>query len=224
MEINWSILFALETVGTIAFASSGAMVAFKKNLDLLRVIVLGVTTAVGGGMIRDIIIGRIPPSLFVNPVYVVMALVTVILLFLVIRFHNYLMTGKNREAYDRIMNLFDAVGLGAFTVVGIDTAVNAGFGDYHFLAAFLGVITGVGGGILRDIMADQTPYVLCKHVYACASIAGALLYIALPDVIPADAAMVICSAVVVAIRLLAAKYRWNLPTATGKPYKGDDSL
>ncbi len=222
MEIHWSILFALETVGTIAFASSGAMVAIHKNLDLLGVIVLGVTTAVGGGMIRDIIIGRIPPSLFVNPIYVLMALATVIVLFLIIRFHNYLMTGTYLQVYDRIMNLFDAVGLGAFTVVGIDTAVNSGFGSYHFLAAFLGVITGVGGGILRDIMAAQTPYVLCKHVYACASIAGALLYIALLGRISDDAAMILCSAVVVAIRLLAARYRWNLPTATGKPYKGDD--
>lgn len=222
MEIHWSILFALEAVGTVAFASSGAMTAIDKNLDLLGIIVLGVTTAVGGGMIRDIIIGKVPPSLFVNPIYVLMALVTVLLLFAVIRFHSYLMSGFYRQTYDKIMNLFDAVGLGAFTVVGIDTAVSAGFGDYRFLAVFLGVITGVGGGILRDIMADQTPYVLCKHVYACASIAGALLYIALMDLIPADAAMVICSAVVVLIRLLAAKYRWNLPRATGKHDKGDD--
>ena len=145
MEIHWSILFALEAVGTVAFASSGAMTAIDKNLDLLGVIVLGVTTAVGGGMIRDIIIGKVPPSLFVNPIYVLMALVTVLLLFAVIRFHSYLMSGFYRQTYDKIMNLFDAVGLGAFTVVGIDTAVSAGFGGYRFLAVFLGVITGVGG-------------------------------------------------------------------------------
>ena len=86
------------------------------------------------------------------------------------------------------MNIFDAIGLGAFTVVGIDTAVTAGYGDYQFLLIFLGVITGVGGGILRDIMAGQTPYVLRKHVYACASIAGALLYVFLIDRIHPDAA------------------------------------
>ena len=70
------------------------------------------------------------------------------------------------------MNIFDAVGLAAFTVTGIDTAVLAGYGDYHFLSVFLGVLTGVGGGVLRDIMAGQTPYILRKHVYASASIAG----------------------------------------------------
>lgn len=83
MEIHWTMLFALESAGTIAFASSGAMVAIEKNLDLLGIIVLGVITAVGGGMIRDITIGNIPPSLFRNPVYVWMSLITVLLLFLV---------------------------------------------------------------------------------------------------------------------------------------------
>ena len=223
MEIHWTILFALETVGTIAFASSGAMVAIERNLDLLGIIVLGVTTAVGGGMIRDIIIGNIPPALFQNPVYVWMALITVLILFAVIRFHPYILGGEFRENYEKIMNIFDAVGLGAFTVVGINTAVNAGYGNYHFLAAFLGVVTGVGGGVLRDIMADQTPYILRKHVYACASIIGAVCYILILDKIPADWAMVSCSLIVVVIRLLATKYRWNLPTATGKHNKGDES-
>ncbi len=222
MEIHVSILFALEVVGTIAFASSGAMVAIDKNLDLLGVIVLGVTTAVGGGMIRDIIIGNIPPNLFLNPIYVLMALITVIILFFLIRFHSYLLSGKHRILYDKVMNLFDAIGLGAFTVVGVDTAIQAGFGDYRFLSAFLGVITGVGGGILRDIMANQTPYILCKHVYASASIIGALLYIALPDYFPPRASMIICSAVVVTIRLLAAKYRWNLPKAAKHQPKKED--
>lgn len=146
MEIHWTMLFALEAAGTIAFASSGAMVAIEKNLDLLGIIVLGVITAVGGGMIRDITIGNIPPSLFRNPVYVWMSLITVLLLFLVIRFHPRIMEGRYRSTYEKVMNIFDAVGLGAFTVVGINTAIEAGYGDYRFLAAFLGVVTGVGGG------------------------------------------------------------------------------
>ena len=140
MEIHWTMLFALEAAGTIAFASSGAMVAIEKNLDLLGIIVLGVITAVGGGMIRDITIGNIPPSLFRNPVYVWMSLITVLLLFLVIRFHPRIMEGRYRSTYEKVMNIFDAVGLGAFTVVGINTAIEAGYGDYRFLAAFLGDI------------------------------------------------------------------------------------
>lgn len=216
MEIHWSILFVLETVGTIAFASSGAMIAIERNLDLLGIIVLGVITAVGGGMIRDLTIGNIPPALFRNPVYVWMALITVLILFTVIRFHPFILSGAFRNNYEKIMNIFDAIGLGAFTVVGIDTAVNAGYGDYHFLAAFLGVVTGVGGGILRDIMANQTPFILKKHVYACASIIGAICYILIMDKVSYNLSMIICSLIVVLIRLLATKYRWNLPTAVKK--------
>ena len=113
------------------------------------------------------------------------------------------------------MNIFDAIGLGAFTVVGIDTAVLSGYGDYDFLVIFLGVITGVGGGILRDIMAGQTPYVLRKHIYACASIAGALLYAGLMDIINGNLAMLTGACTVILIRLLATHFCWNLPTATG---------
>ena len=216
MEIHWSILFVLETVGTIAFASSGAMIAIERNLDLLGIIVLGVITAVGGGMIRDLTIGNIPPALFRNPIYVWMALITVLILFTVIRFHPFILSGAFRNNYEKIMNIFDAIGLGAFTVVGIDTAVNAGYGEYHFLAAFLGVVTGVGGGILRDIMANQTPFNLKKHVYACASIIGAICYILIMDKVSYNLSMIICSLIVVLIRLLATKYRWNLPTAVKK--------
>jgi uncharacterized membrane protein YeiH len=111
------------------------------------------------------------------------------------------------------MNLMDAVGLGAFTVVGIDTAISAGLGEYQFLMVFLGVITGVGGGILRDIMAGQTPAVLKKHIYACASLAGAFCYVGLIPVMDNDAAMTVSAILVVVIRVLARKYRWNLPRA-----------
>lgn len=216
MKIELSLLFFVEAVGTIAFASSGAMVAIKKQLDLLGVIVLGVTTAVGGGMLRDIIIGNVPPALFKDPIYVLLAFITVMLLFITVRMNQKFISGRYMETFEKVMNIFDAIGLGAFTVVGIDTAVLAGYGDYHFLIVFLGVITGVGGGILRDIMAGQTPYVLKKHIYACASIAGALLYAGLMNHINEDIAMLAGAAAVIVIRLLATRFCWNLPTAVKK--------
>ncbi|MDR2024564.1 MAG: trimeric intracellular cation channel family protein [Hungatella sp.] len=214
MKIDFSLFFFIEVVGTIAFASSGAMVAIKKRLDLLGVIVLGVTTAVGGGMLRDIIIGNVPPALFKDPIYVLLAFITVMLLFIIVRLNQKILDGRSLETYEKVMNIFDAIGLGAFTVVGIDTAVLSGYGDYHFLIIFLGVITGVGGGILRDIMAGQTPYVLRKHIYACASIAGALLYAWLMNCIDGNIAMLAGACSVVLIRLLATRFCWNLPTAT----------
>lgn len=216
MDNQISIFLIIEVIGTIAFASSGAMVAIKKELDLLGVIVLGVTTAVGGGMLRDIILGNVPPGLFTKPVYVITAFLTVMALFMVVRLNQKILESRYITAYEKMMNIFDAVGLAAFTVTGIDTAVLAGYEDYHFLSVFLGVLTGVGGGLLRDIMAGQTPYILRKHVYASASIAGAICYVFLADWMTGDVSMIISAILVILIRLLATRYCWNLPTATKK--------
>ena len=213
MESNISIFFIIEIIGTVAFASSGALVAIKQRLDLLGVVVLGVTTAVGGGMLRDIILGIVPPSLFMNPVYVYTAFLTAMVLFILVWLNQQILESRYISAYEKMMNLFDAIGLGAFTVTGINTAGTAGYGEYHFLSIFLGVLTGVGGGILRDMLAGQSPYILRKHVYASASIAGAVCYVCLNGWLSRDASMILSAILVVLIRLLATRYDWNLPTA-----------
>lgn len=211
MELQSNVIFFVEIIGTVAFASSGAMVAVRKKLDLFGIIVLGVITAVGGGMLRDLMIGNIPPNMFRNPVYIFAAFLTVMILFVLFRLRPSLLSGRYIEQYEKIMNILDAIGLGAFTVTGIDTGVEAGYGSYHFLIIFLGVITGIGGGILRDIMAGETPYVLKKHIYACASIAGACLYTLFLEYTRSDLAMVVSALLVIAIRMLASHYRWDLP-------------
>ena len=108
----------------------------------------------------------------------------------------------------------DTVGLGIFTVVGIQTASRHVTDDNAFFFLFIGVLTGVGGGVLRDIMAGQTPYILKKHVYACASLAGALFYVYLSDFLGESISMVAAAFLVVLIRLLATRYCWDLPKAT----------
>ena len=164
-------------------------------------------------MISDIIIGIHPPALFVDPIYVIAAFVSVMVLFVAVKYFYHSADILESPMYEAVLNLLDAIGLGAFTVVGIDTAVGAGFGDYKFLMIFLGVITGVGGGILRDMMAGQTPAVLRKHVYACASIAGAVCYVVLMNYIGEGGAMVVSAILVTVIRVLARHYKWNLPRA-----------
>lgn len=201
----------MELIGTTAFSCSGAMTAIRKRLDLLGIVVLGVITAVGGGMIRDVLIGVHPPTLFIKPIYVTMAVVSAILMFLAMKSRRLTRLLLEVEYYDWVMNLLDAVGLGAFTVVGVNTAISAGYEDYLFLTVFLGVITGVGGGLLRDMMAGEIPAILKKHVYACASIAGALCYVIIITYIPTDAALILSAALVILIRLLARHYKWNLP-------------
>lgn len=213
MDPNTSIFFIIEIIGTIAFASSGALVAIKQKLDLLGVAVLGVTTAVGGGMLRDIILGNVPPSLFIHPVYVYTAFLASMMLFLIVLLNQQILESRYIAAYEKVMNLADAVGLAAFTVTGIDTAVLAGYEEYHFLSVFLGVLTGVGGGILRDILAGQSPYILRRHVYASASIAGAVCYVCLNGWLSRDNSMIASAILIVVIRILATRFNWNLPTA-----------
>lgn len=205
--------FVLEMIGTVAFALSGAMVAIQKRLDFLGILVLGITTAVGGGMIRDLIIGVHPPMMFVKPIYVMVSMISILILFLVIKINHASPKFLESALYETLFNLMDAIGLGVFTVVGVNSVMNNDMNHMLFLKIFLGVITGVGGGLLRDMMANETPGILRKHVYACASIVGAISYILLYDWLHSGVAMILSIIVVVVIRVLAKHYEWNLPKA-----------
>ena len=205
-------IFIIEIIGTIAFASSGAMVGIKKQMDLLGVCVLGMTTAVGGGMIRDLILGVTPPVMFQNPTYALIAIAFSVLVFCGLYFfQNKLTQSRVQGVYDKLMMIFDSLGLGLFTVVGVTTAINIGYETTGFLQIFVGVLTGVGGGVLRDIMAGNTPYIFVKHVYASASILGAIVCVLVERWFGELPAMLIGAAVVFVIRILAAHYKWNLP-------------
>ncbi len=211
MTTQENIIFTTEIIGTIAFAASGAMIAIRKELDLFGIIMLGTITAVGGGILRDIIIGRIPPNTFVNPVYIATAALTSVLLFIIFYKAPSLLDSKHIGTFEKILNIFDAIGLGAFTVIGIDAGIDKGYGEYLFLLIFLGVTTGIGGGIMRDIMAGEIPYVLKKQIYACASIAGACLYVIFLQFSQSYLSMLISALLVVVVRMLASKFDWNLP-------------
>lgn len=210
MEYSDIIVFIMELVGTIAFASSGAMLAIRKSMDIFGVCVLGVVTSVGGGLFRDLILGIIPPGMFHKPMYTVVALVVSVLLFMIIYVNHSWLKGKVALIYDKVIRIFDALGLGIFTVMGVNTAWNAGY-EQKFLLVFVGVLTGVGGGLLRDVMAQEKPYILTKHVYACASIAGALVCVLGREVLGDLGAMVAGAVAVIIIRILAVHYSWNLP-------------
>lgn len=202
--------FALELLGTVAFAVSGAMVGLKRDMDIFGIAILGLTTAVGGGVIRDLILGITPPNTFRNPVYALVALFVSIVVFLpVVR----RALRRIHRLYDVLMLGMDSLGLGLFTVVGIRTACDAGHGGW-FLLTFVGVITGVGGGILRDVLAGQTPHVFVKHFYACASLLGALTCVFLLSVTGETLAMVFGAGLVVLLRFFAACFHWELPKAS----------
>ena len=213
--MNYSdiLIYIMEMLGSVAFASSGAMLGIERKMDLFGVNVLGVTTAVGGGMIRDLIIGVHPPMMFVKPIYVMVSMISILILFLVIKINHASPKFLESALYETLFNLMDAIGLGVFTVVGVNSVMNNDMNHMLFLKIFLGVITGVGGGLLRDMMANETPGILRKHVYACASIAGAISYILLYDWLHSGVAMILSIIFVVLIRVLAKHYEWNLPKA-----------
>lgn len=203
-------IFILELIGTMAFAASGAMTALKKNMDIFGVAILGLTTAVGGGAIRDILLGITPPATFREPIYAVVAIATAVFIF--IPAVRRLLT-QNQILYDRIMLIMDSLGLGIFTVVGISAAYSVSEDFNLFLLLFVGIVTGVGGGVLRDILAGNTPYIFVKHIYACASGAGALLCTLCWKPLGVTAAMLLGAFAVILLRLLAAHFRWSLPRA-----------
>lgn len=210
MDIQNTIIFIIEIIGTIAFAVSGAMVAIKSNMDIFGVSVLGTVTACGGGMIRDIVIGNVPNSLLA-PSYVLISIVTSLLIFIIMYFKKSLTKEKNAIMYDKVLMAMDSIGLGIFTVVGARTGVIHGHGDNILLLVFLGAITGVGGGLLRDIMADVPPYILNQDIYACASIVGGIIFALIYSTIGQIPAMIISTIIIIIIRYVAKYYNWNLP-------------
>ncbi len=208
-----TIILILELIGTVAFALSGAFVAMERQLDYFGIVVLAVTTAVGGGILRDLILGNTPPAAFRSPIYVVVAFFTAaVILVMMHRLGNFVTNGKVM-AYLKYLNLCDALGLGIFTVVGMNTAIVTGYGENMFLAVFVGVITGVGGGMVRDILAGRTPLILRREIYALAAIAGGIVYYALQLFIPQIAGMLLATAFITLIRMACLYWQVNLPIA-----------
>ncbi|MBR5329768.1 MAG: trimeric intracellular cation channel family protein [Firmicutes bacterium] len=207
-------ILVLELIGTCAFAISGAVVSIKKHLDIFGVVFCGLITALGGGVIRDILLSNLPPAMFCNYIYAFFAVGTTILTFL------FALIAKNsfesKAIYiDRVNNIFDAIGLGVFTIVGINTALSMGFTDNPFFVIFLGMTTGCGGGILRDVLVREVPFILSEKIYAIASILGGILYYQMVAVWQVDVFLsVICGiAFIVVLRITSSVFRWDLPKA-----------
>ncbi|MDR5658695.1 trimeric intracellular cation channel family protein [Serpentinicella sp. ANB-PHB4] len=211
MEFAELIIRIAEIIGTVAFAISGVVVAIKKELDFLGAIVLGSITAVGGGALRDVLLGMTPPVMFQNYVFITVAIATSSLVFIIEYYKGELLNNK-RNNYMQIINIFDAIGLGIFTVVGVNTAITNGHSENWFLVIFIGALTGVGGGIFRDVLAGRVPMVLHKQIYALAATIGATLnYVLFYIGLNITLAMFSGALTVMLIRFLASYYKWNLP-------------
>ena len=205
MDIIW---YMFDMIGTIAFAVSGALVGVARKMDIFGMTVLALATAIGGGIVRDVLLGYFPPNSLRNVVYVTVVLAVTVIVFLIYnsRYRKHAMGPRSRASY----LLADALGLASFTVTG----ASAGFKLYPELPIFivlLGTITAVGGGIIRDMLAQRIPSVLKEDVYALPNIIGGIVYYVMVTSSWESMAVYGAFTVVLVIRLLAIKYNWSLP-------------
>ncbi|MBQ7075788.1 MAG: trimeric intracellular cation channel family protein, partial [Clostridia bacterium] len=197
--------------GSIAFALSGSLVAIGSGLDIFGVTFLACITAFGGGVVRDLLLGILPPVIFTSFETFIIALVVAVLTF-VIAYSFKEKFNLFRAKIEIVNNFFDAIGLSAFVVIGSEVACLNGFSNNGFLVVFCGMITGVGGGIFRDVLIDTTPYVFKKHIYAVAAIIGGITYFVLKKYTQnIQVASLASMLLIFTIRMLATKYRWSLP-------------
>jgi uncharacterized membrane protein YeiH len=199
-------IYVLDLFGTMAFAVTGAFKAIESKADIVGIVILATITGVAGGTIRDIVLGKFPPNSIVDPTYVIITVATGVVLF-------FLYT-KLKKHWNVFLK-FDAIGLGVFTVIGATFAYNI-FG-LNFLAMVLaGMLTAVGGGILRDVFVNQVPIVFVKELYALASFVGVVIfYLILAVGADLYVASIVGIALVTGLRLVAMKYNWNLPKVKG---------
>lgn len=208
-----NVFLAIEIIGTVAFAITGVITALEKKFDIFGAIVLGTVTAVGGGIVRDLILGYLPPMAFRKSIYAITAVVTSLIVFIIAYFLGDKIK-KHFDVYSQVINVFDSIGLSVFVVGGVNSAIACGFEENMFLSIFVAVLTGVGGGIMRDIMAGRVPKILRKRVYALAAIIGSLIYYILIyySICSSTLAIILGAGSVLIIRILATIFHWNLPT------------
>jgi uncharacterized membrane protein YeiH len=203
LGVMMSFLYTLDLVGTFAFAVSGALAGVYKKMDLYGVAVLGMVTAVGGGTLRDMLIGKTPPFIFTDYNYLGLAIMASLLVFY---FHRLIEKGQ------RLLLVMDALGLSTFTVIGISVGLEYNIG--YPGAVLLGIMTATAGGMVRDLLRQQIPLVLTREIYASACLIGGLFFCVLDmSGFHHVAKLIVAGTAVFLIRCFAIYKNWQLPQA-----------
>jgi len=194
-------LYYIDLLGTFVFAISGVLAAIENKFDLFGATILGLVTAVGGGTLRDILIGATPVGWMADQNYLILILLTLPLCYL---FQSHI------KGLRKAFFLFDTIGIGLFTIIGVEKTLSLGLSPA--IAIMMGVVSAVFGGVIRDILSNRVPLVFRKEVYAFACLAGAIVYYFLITFNPGHGMNVFISILVVIIlRILAVKKKWNIP-------------
>lgn len=203
---------AVDILGTVAFSMSGATMAIQKRMDVFGVLMMGLTTSFGGGIVRDLLLGITPPAVFSRSYMVLLALVAAFAIFAFYDIAGIRHRKANTALLDQFINIFDAIGLGAFAVVGTRVGLNQGHQENLLLCVALGTITAVGGGVLRDLFCQEIPGIFVKHIYAVAAMVGSLVYFNMVGLdIPLAVVDTTVILLVTAIRIAATMFQLNLP-------------
>ena len=191
----------LDIIGTMAFAVSGALTAMNKKLDPFGVFIIAFVTAVGGGTLRDIMIGRTPVGWMVDLNYVY---------FIVIGFFLAVIFRKKLDRLRTSLFLFDTIGLGVFTLIGLEKGISIGLDPVICIA--LGTMTACFGGVIRDILCNEIPVIFRREIYATICIVGGIVFFALKALqLEKDLVYLITSLIIIILRLMAVKFKWYLP-------------
>ena len=205
-------LTVIEYVGAIAFTITGTIVALRKKTDFVGALILALFTAFGGGFIRDLTLGINPPHLLFDKNYQILALVCIVVCFAL--YHSAFSLKINRfitrHEHDFVLEFTDAIGLAFFCVFGVETAMGVN-PDNKVLLVFCGVITGVGGGILRDVCVQEIPFIFTRHIYFVPALLGSILYSFTCTLKYRLVFMIITVVLIIGARVLAFIFRWNLP-------------
>lgn len=209
-----TIFIIIEIIGVISFSAAGAMVAIDKETDFFGVIILSAVTCFGGGLTRDIILGEGLPVFFSLSLYLTISVSTALIMFLAASIFKKEYVAEE-EMVNKINNVLDALGIGVFTAVGTGMYLSGG----PLVAIFAGTISSVGGSLIRDIILRDVPFILRKHIYAMAVMAGAALYYIFETYVFVDLhdsnvfSTLICTVAVFSIRMCATRFKWNMPKA-----------
>ncbi len=199
--MDLSLFNILDLLGTIAFAISGALSAMNRRLDLFGTFIIAFVTAIGGGTLRDILIGNTPVMWMEDISYIYLIGVITILTIIFRNKINYLKTS---------LFLFDTIGLGIFTIIGVETGIQNNL--HPVISIALGAMTGTFGGVIRDILCNEIPVIFRKEIYATASLMGGLAFVILYYLgVNEDVIYIVTSLIVISIRLIVVKYKISLP-------------
>lgn len=197
--MNFDIIYILDLFGVLVFAVSGVLTAVDKKFDLVGSFVIGLVTALGGGTVRDVLIGELPVGWMLDLNYLYMLIPALAL--------GYLLR-KQIIKLKRSFFLFDTIGIGLFTILGVQKTLEAGLSPV--IAVLMGVVSAVFGGVTRDVLSNEVPLIFRKEIYASACLAGAIIYVVSQYIYSSVYNIIPAIGVVMIIRLLAVKYGWTL--------------